>query len=27
MGSLVKENIKEIPKDEVKKFLDKLSGK
>jgi len=27
MGSLVKENIKEIPQDEVKKFLDKLSGK
>jgi len=27
VGSLVKENIKEIPQDEVKKFLDKLSGK
>ena len=27
VGSLVKENIKEIPQDEVKKILDKLSGK
>jgi len=27
VGSLVKENIKKIPQVEVKKFLDKLSGK
>jgi len=27
MGSLVKEDIREIPQDEVKKFLDKLLGK